>query len=666
MKMKKRFLSLTGIMALMLSVGLLQAQNRNDLLLTQSISGDYFNAVDEALATFYDDWRQSGVLKIRTQEAEDKPGSYRNLIQYDRRGNIARIADEQGQTHSVSYDKQNRIRRIYTYRNGDPYSTEFFYYNRDGGLKKSTRKMASNKKEFERFYNAEGRLIRQRIYDNGIPTKTLAFEWKYDDTGHLRGMNGPGRRMSCFYDGDRLVQIREQNGGAIEQVNISYNEMGPAALKQYVETEGDLILQKIIDLEYNNAGIVARMKEQGRDKNVLAQVTNYYYDAFSDQVLATRGDWDGGGFGYGTPVLIEWDNPEYDKLVIDSMTTCRLKLSPGINQKMPDIKELTLRLNYKDTEREIGHVVLQRKGVTQDFFIEENLPLYEGRNTIFLEVKTEQGSFSSGERYITYKNPNRQIYVRNLHILAIGVEDYANDKFDLDHSSDDINLLIDKLKTQEGKLFGEVRTKLLVDENATKENIEEAVRKIHGQAASDDLVLIYFSGHGEEFNGNFYLKPHDVNEGRLELKNTAIDNRWMLEEISRYNASTLFFMDASHQLNADEEETVDVGEANMDEVKEDFENVIDSEEDIRIFMSSTSTKQKSFRSNEGPSAFAAALLEGIEGKADGGIYGNSNGFVTVNELSEYVSDRVLGMTGWKQKPTVVKRGIGLVPIAQVK
>lgn len=666
MKMKKRFLSLTGIIALVLAFGSTKAQNHNDLLLNQSISGDYFNAVDEAMSSFYTDWRKQGVLKIRTQKAEDKPGTFRDLLEFDSKGNIARIETENGLTHSISYDNNSRIRRIYTYQTGKLYSTEYFYYTREGSLKKSTRKMENSKKEFERYFDANNRLVRQRIYNNGIATKTLTFEWKYDAEGHLTGMTGPGRRMSAFYDGDKLVQIREQNGGNTQQINILYGEQGPSSVKQYVERNGDLILQKVFDVEYNAAGIVARIKEQGRDKNVLAEVTNYYYDKFSKDVLATRGDWDGGGFGYGTPVLIEWDNPDYDKLVIDSMTTCRLKLTPGINQKMPEIKEMVLRLNYQDTEREIGSVVLQRKGEGQDFYIEENLPLFEGRNTIFLEVRTEQGSFSSGERYITYKNPNRQIQVRNLHILAIGVEDYANDNFDLSHSSDDINLLIDKLQAQEGKLFGEVRTKLLSDGDATKTNIEDAVRSIRGQAAAEDLVLIYFSGHGEEWDGNFFLKPHDVEEGRLELEKSAIDNRWMLEEISRYNASTLYFLDASHQVNSEEETDLDVGEANMDEVKEDFESVIDSDEDIRIFMSSTSTKQKAFKSDEGPSHFAAALLEGIEGKADEGAFGNKNGFVTVNELSEYVSDRVLGMTGWKQKPTLVKRGIGLVPISQVK
>lgn len=661
MKLSKRFLSITGFLALLITFGQVQAQNRNDVLFSQSISSDYFNATDEALLGFYDSWRESGVRKIRTQEGEDTPGTYRSLVEFDANGNIARVETPNGQTHTASYDKSGHLRRVYTYQSGEMYSTEYFFYTREGELKRSTVKFGNGEKELERFYDENYRLVRQRKYQNGIASQTLSFEWTYDEDGNLQKMTGPGRRATLFYDGDKLSQIRESNGGNIEQIIVQHGDNGVSNIKKYVEQNGDLILTRIVSLEYNNAGIVARMKEQGRDKNVLADVTNFYYDSFSKDALAHRGEWDGGGYGYGTPVIIEWDTPDYDRLVTDSTTMLKLKLRPGINQGMPEITEMTLRLNHKDTKREIGHVVLKRKGNDQ-WYVEEALPLEEGKNTVFLEVETEIGRFSSGERYITYKNPDRQINVRNLHILAVGVEDYQADRFDLEHTSDDINNLVERLQSQEGKLFGEVRTTLLIDSDATKMNIEDAVRKIRGQAAPDDLVLVYFSGHGEEMHGKFFLKPHDVADSRTDLVETAIDNQWMLEEISRYSASTLYFLDASHEMKIQDEDA-DIGIANIDMVKEDFEAMIESDEEIRIFMSSTSTRQKVMSGADGTSFFATALLEGIEGKADAA--GNANGYVTVNELSDYVSDRVLGMTGWKQKPAMVKRGIGLVPIAKV-
>lgn len=663
MKLTKRMLSISGVLALLCSFGMMKAQDRNDVLFVQASNDGFYDVIGEVMLDFYDDWRVQGVRKMRTQEGEDTPGTYRSLIEFDSRGHVAHKEDDNGRTYSVTFDKGGNIRRVHTFQLGTPISSEYFYYTREGKLKKSTLKMAKGTKELERFYDRNFRMTRQRKYEAGALVKTLNFEWAYDAKGRVKGMTGPGRSVSCFYEGEQLTQVRERNGGTLRQWNLVYGDKGLQKIKVYEEKGEDLILTKVTNMEYNSAGMIAKMKEQGRDRNVIADVTNYYYDVFSKDAMAHRGDWDGGGYGFGTPVIIEWDSPDYDKLVIDSMQVLKLKLKPGINQKMPNIKNMTLRLNHAKTEKEIGGVVLQKLGEGDNFFVEEKLPLSEGHNTIFLEVETDHGRFSSGERFITYKNPKRQIKVRNLHLLAVGIEDYNADHLDLDHTSDDIAALVTKLEAQEGSLFGEVRTNVLLDSMATRQNVEDAVRKIKGQAAADDLVLIYFAGHGEEMDGNFYLKPHDVAGDRSDLAETAIDNRWMLEEISRYNASTLYFLDASHPLKV-EDESLDIGVANMDEVKSDFEDVIDNDEDIRIFMSSTSTKQKAQLGDAGQSHFVTALLEGLEGKADES--GNSNGFVTVNELSDYVSDRILGMTGWKQKPTMAKRGIGLVPVTKIQ
>jgi hypothetical protein len=253
----------------------------------------------------------------------------------------------------------------------------------------------------------------------------------------------------------------------------------------------------------------------------------------------------------------------------------------------------------------------------------------------------------------------RQIQVSDLHVLAIGVSDYDMDALDVPTADKDISAIVKSLTAQQGKLFGSVKTTILTDKEATKANIQDAISQIKGKAATQDLVLIYFAGQGEEYEGNFYLKPSDIKGSRADLAANAIDNRWVLEEISRYNAPALYFLDASHSVTG---EAADVGNANLDEVKQDFEDVITNDDDIRIFMSATSSRQKA-KGVEANSYFAQAILEGLSGKAD--EKGNKNGVVTVDELSDYVADRVLDMTSWSQKPSSAKRGIGLVPVAKV-
>ena len=662
MKSMKRLLLMAALLCVGLSAGKLFAQHRNDLLIVQNLEEPNKSALMAPSLALHDAWRAKGVLQMRLQQEGDVSGSFRKIVDVDVNGNVTRKQMSEGETWSMQYGKDGSIRRIDKFNNAKLVSTQYFYYERNGNLRKSVLSWANDTKEIEGYYDAKGYLTRVRHASKGIVTKTLNIQYTWNEAGQLTAMRTPDLSATYMYGGDKLIQYRAQEVGKNTQVNLAYGEHGLTEMKKYEEKDGDLILVETVGFEYNAAGLLARKSVKPRDPNAKTVVNNFYYDEFAPQSVAMRGnDWDGGGYGYGTPVLISWANPDNDSRVTDSVYSLRLELRPGVGQKMPDIKNMTLRLNHSATEKEIGHVVLRKDGAGDKYYIEEKLPLGEGSNSIRLEVETELGRFSSGERFITYKNPNREIKVRNLHVLAIGVADYNADELDLAYAKNDVNQLVGALSAQQGKLFSEVRTKVLSDKDATKTNIEEAIREIKGKAAKEDLVLIYFAGHGEEMDGSFYLKPSDVKASRSELGATAIDNRWVLEEISRYNASTLYFLDASYPLKA---EAVDVGQANMDQVTTDFENVVTSDDDIRIFMSSTSAKQSArVKDDAASSLYLTALLEGLQGKADEA--GNKNGLVTVEELGAYVSDRVLGLTSWKQKPNQVKRGIGMVPIAKL-
>jgi hypothetical protein len=663
MKSTKRLLLMALLFCVAVGAGNLFAQNRNDLLLVQDLENPNASILLNPSLDLHAAWRSKGVLQVRTQQEGDAPGTFRKLIDLDAVGNVQRKQLE-GETWSLQYGKDGNVRRLDKFNNGKLASSQFFYYDRSGlALRKSVISWPNEQREVEGYFDAKGYLTRVRHSSKGIATKSVNITRTWNEAGQLTAFRSPDLSASYLYAGDKLIQCRTQEIGKNTQVNLAYGEFGLSEMKKYEEKDGDLILIETTSMEYNAAGLLARKTLKPRDPNAKVVVTNFFYDAFAPNSTAMRGDdWDGGGYGYGTAVVITWADPDKDARVIDSIYPLRLDLRPGVGQKMPTIKGIKLRLNNEQTDREIGAALLQKQGVADKYYVEEKLPLMEGANSIRLDIETDLGKFSSGERFVMYKNPNREITVRNLHVLAIGVADYQEDNFDLAHANTDVNELATALGAQKGKLFGEVKTKILTDKEATKANIEEAVRQIKGKAAKDDLVLIYFAGHGEERDGSFYLKPTDVKGNASDLAATAIDNRWILEEISRYNAPTLYFLDASHPLQA---EGMDVGQANMDQVTADFESVVTNDDDIRIFMSSTSAKQSSRQSTgTQKSLYLEAMLEGLQGKADEA--GNNNGLVTVEELGTFVSDRVLGLSSWKQKPSQVKRGIGMVPIAKVK
>ncbi|MBK9449496.1 MAG: caspase family protein [Bacteroidetes bacterium] len=658
----KRLISAPVMLVLLAFVGSNAfAQNTNDLLLLQSLENPLASTTVDLQARVYQNWRDKGALKIRTQHEGDQPGTFNTLYEFDKAGNLLRKVDGKN-TQSISYDADGHLRKISNFDSNKLVSAQYFYYDRNGSLRKSVLKNEADNSELEGTYDTHNHLKTVRWFSKGIATKTVNIQSTYDADGQLVAMNAPGLSATYLYADGKLSELREEKVGQNSITNFFWDGNMVKEWKKYQEKDGDLILSETVSFENNAAGIAARKTVKGRGPSVNPVVTNFYYDSFEAGSVAMRGDdWDGGGYGYGTPVVITWSNPDSDTRVTDSIYSLRMTLKPGVGQQMPEIKNMTLRLNHQLTNKEIGHVVLKKVGTGNEYFIEEKLPLLEGSNTIYLDVETQLGRFSSGERFITYKNPNREIKVKDLHVLAIGIDDYTNDDLDLTNANKDVQSLVTTLENQKGRMFNEVKTKVISNQEATKANIEEAIRQIKGKAAKDDLVLIYFAGHGAESGGSFYLKPTDVKSDPSEMEISSIDNRWIMEEISRYSAPTLYFLDASYPSKSDANGAT-VGNANMDAVQNDFGKVIDNDDEIRIFVSSTSSKQKSNVGADKGSLFTVAMLEGLDGKADL----NDNGLVTVEELGDYVSDRVLGQTSWKQKPTLVKRGIGMVPLAKVK
>ena len=658
----KRLISAPVMLVLLAFVGSNAfAQNTNDLLLLQSLENPLASTTVDLQARVYQNWRDKGALKIRTQHEGDQPGTFNTLYEFDKAGNLLRKVDGKN-TQSISYDADGHLRKINNFDSNKLVSAQYFYYDRNGSLRKSVLKNEADNSELEGTYDTHNHLKTVRWFSKGIATKTVNIQSTYDADGQLVAMNAPGLSATYLYADGKLSELREEKVGQNSITNFFWDGNMVKEWKKYQEKDGDLILSETVSFENNAAGIAARKTVKGRGPSVNPVVTNFYYDSFEAGSVAMRGDdWDGGGYGYGTPVVITWSNPDSDTRVTDSIYSLRMTLKPGVGQQMPEIKNMTLRLNHQLTNKEIGHVVLKKVGTGNEYFIEEKLPLLEGSNTIYLDVETQLGRFSSGERFITYKNPNREIKVKDLHVLAIGIDDYTNDDLDLTNANKDVQSLVTTLENQKGRMFNEVKTKVISNQEATKANIEDAIRQIKGKAAKDDLVLIYFAGHGAESGGSFYLKPTDVKSDPSEMEISSIDNRWIMEEISRYSAPTLYFLDASYPSKSDANGAT-VGNANMDAVQNAFGKVIDNDDEIRIFVSSTSSKQKSNVGADKGSLFTVAMLEGLDGKADL----NDNGLVTVEELGDYVSDRVLGQTSWKQKPTLVKRGIGMVPLAKVK
>jgi uncharacterized caspase-like protein len=104
-----------------------------------------------------------------------------------------------------------------------------------------------------------------------------------------------------------------------------------------------------------------------------------------------------------------------------------------------------------------------------------------------------------------------------LWVLSVGVSQYANKAFNLQYADHDAESVADLLATQKGLLFDDVQTRVLINDQATRENILVAMSDFLGQAAGDDVAIIFLAGHGlqDRKTGTYYFVPHNADDSNL-------------------------------------------------------------------------------------------------------------------------------------------------------
>jgi WD40 repeat protein len=113
-------------------------------------------------------------------------------------------------------------------------------------------------------------------------------------------------------------------------------------------------------------------------------------------------------------------------------------------------------------------------------------------------------------------------------VIAVGVNEYANAQYNLKYAVADAQSFAEALSREQKAVrrFDHVEVLPLLNDQATKENILAALRRLSGtpdaptlkagpldrikRAEPEDAVIIYFAGHGTAQGQRFYLIPHDL------------------------------------------------------------------------------------------------------------------------------------------------------------
>jgi WD40 repeat protein len=250
-------------------------------------------------------------------------------------------------------------------------------------------------------------------------------------------------------------------------------------------------------------------------------------------------------------------------------------------------RQVRIKLEVTDAPPEAGHqsgsgvtdLRLFRNGLLVHFWpgdvlkgsstktIEASVVMVAGENR-FTAYAFNRDDVKSADATLSMMGAKSLKRVGTAYIIGIGVGRYANSHYNLAYSVADAVAIGEQMKIHQERLgdYRPIEVITLLDEDATKANIMRALKRLSGQesgplppgapaalskikaAQPEDVVLIYFSGHGTAEKDRFYLIPHDLGYGgpRSPLNDTG------LQSILAHSISDVELEEALRSLDADQ------------------------------------------------------------------------------------------------------------------
>jgi uncharacterized caspase-like protein len=219
----------------------------------------------------------------------------------------------------------------------------------------------------------------------------------------------------------------------------------------------------------------------------------------------------------------------------------------------------------------------------------------------------------------------------NRHALIIGINDYTDPKIpDLKYAEIDAQSLYKTLTDPQVGGFKPENTTLLLGKQASTRDVKKALSGLRGVGAND-LVVVYFSGHGAKQRGETCWVTQDAELNFLA--DTALTN----DQIAKYlgaipSKRLVVLLDACYAADTVINQKAVVS---VDAIARAFEGA------GRVTIASAGGGEESIEAPDlQQGVFTYFLVQGMRGEADKPPYGNLDGVMTLSELWSYLSDKV--------------------------
>lgn len=268
--------------------------------------------------------------------------------------------------------------------------------------------------------------------------------------------------------------------------------------------------------------------------------------------------------------------------------------------------------------------------------LKEVAPLPEKTKEIVAEEPKEEATQEAVAASEEVSGTGTKVMIQNVYVLGVGISSYKNKKYNIRYAASDAELFALSMTGMEGNGFGKVNVQIYTNEEAVRENVQNAIRNIASQAGENDLICIYLAGRGYYNNeGIPYLMMNDESEGTNSNAWTTLNLYTLVDSLQKIKGNkvlmTDFFVDPASE----------------------FETIKWSKQTngnhLHVLTSITEDEIALEKTEWGHSAFAKNLLEGLGGKADL----DKNYFIYFSELMKYLDTELPSLTNDLQHPQVI-------------
>jgi len=235
--------------------------------------------------------------------------------------------------------------------------------------------------------------------------------------------------------------------------------------------------------------------------------------------------------------------PKITISIPDQSTARNVKVAIGVSQAPAGAKDVRLFRNGSLVKVWRGDVLKGNNQAT----LEATIPVVGGENRLTAYAFNNDDIKSSDSKIIV-TGPGGKPRNGIGYLLAVGINKYSNPEFNLTYANADAEDFVQEMKRQQSDLknFDDIKVISIKDEAATKENVLKAITGLASRIQPEDVLIIYFAGHGTAQDNRFYLIPHDLG---YDGSRTALDGAG-LQAIHTHGISDLELENAVEGLDA--------------------------------------------------------------------------------------------------------------------